>query len=98
MTFLAAMFVPGFYTDSVARSWAGVLSALRNHQLLTRYVTHCIGTFETLWARILEPRSSSPLDIPGASLSADDLGFVFDIFYDAGLNTMGSSSDDLAEC
>jgi hypothetical protein len=86
-TFLAAMFVPDLYTDSVAQSWRSVISALRDHQHLSAYVQECICTFETLAARILEPQSSNPLNNTRSPFSDDDFGFVFDdLFYDAGLN------------
>ena len=51
--FLAAMFVPNLVTESVLLSWQDVLSNLRKHEHLSKYVTQCIATFETLSSRIL---------------------------------------------
>jgi hypothetical protein len=99
-TFLAAMFVPDLYTDSVAQSWRSVISALRDHQLLSVYVQECICTFETLAARILKPQSSNSLNDTSTPFSDDDFGFVFDnLFYEAGLDFDGFvySTDDVAE-
>jgi hypothetical protein len=99
-TFLAAMFVPDLYTDSVAQSWRSVISALRDHQHLSAYVQECICTFETLAARILKPQSSSSLDNKRTPFSDDDFGFVFDdLFYNAGLDfdRFVYSTDDMAE-
>jgi hypothetical protein len=101
MTFLAAMFVPELYTDSVVQSWHSVISALRDHQHLSAYVQQCICTFETLSARILEPRSSDSLDNTRAPFSDNDFGFVFDdLFCDGVLDFDGFvfSTDDVAEC
>jgi hypothetical protein len=89
-TFLAAMLVPDLYTESVKQSWRSVISALRDHQHLSAYVQECICTFETLAARILNPRSSNSLDNTRTPFSDDDFGFVFDdLFYDAGLDFDG---------
>ncbi|KAH8651119.1 hypothetical protein BX600DRAFT_387654 [Xylariales sp. PMI_506] len=54
--FLAAMFGPELFTDSVSQSWHSVLSALRAHEHLSDYVSQCVRTFETLSARIMETR------------------------------------------
>jgi hypothetical protein len=95
-TFLAAMFVPDLYTDSVVQSWRSVISALRDHQHLSAYVQECICTFETLAARILNPQSSNALNNTNTPFPDGDLGFVFDdLFYDAGLDFdgLGYSTD-----
>jgi hypothetical protein len=89
-TFLAAMFVPDLYTDSVAQSWRNVLSALCDHQHLSAYVQECICTFEKLAARILKPQSSDFLNNTRIPFGDDDFGFVFDdLLYDAGLDFDG---------
>jgi hypothetical protein len=89
-TFLAAMLVPDLYTDSVAHSWNSVLSALREHQHLSAYITECICTFESMAARILEPQSSNSLGSARAPSSEDDFGLFFDdLFYDTGLDFDG---------
>jgi hypothetical protein len=95
-TFLAAMFVPDLYTDSVVQSWRSVISALRDHQHLSAYVQECICTFETLAARILNPQSSNALNNMNTPFPDGDFGFVFDdLFYDAGLDFdgLGYSND-----
>lgn len=90
-SFLAAMFGPDLFTESVSQSWHNVMSALRLHEHLSTYVQQCIRTFETLSTRILETRSPNPGgsgDVPlveGTSgLSFDDIfqdvGFDFDSF------------------
>jgi hypothetical protein len=99
-TFLAAMFVPDLYTDSVAQSWRSVISALRDHQHLSTYVHECICTFETLAARILKPQSSNCLNNIKTPFIDDDFGFVFDdLFYDAGIDfdRFVYPTNDLAE-
>jgi hypothetical protein len=89
-TFLAAMFVPDLYTNSVAQSWRSVISALHDHQHLSAYVQECICTFETLAARTLKPQSSEFLNNTRTPFGDDDFGFVFDdLLYDAGLDFDG---------
>jgi hypothetical protein len=100
MTFLAAMFVPELYTDTVAKSWRSVISALRDHQHLSVYVQQCIGTFETLSARILEPRRTKSEENTSAPFGESDFEFVFeDLLCDAGLDFDGFvfSTDVVAE-
>lgn len=62
LSLLAAMLGPGLFTESVSRSWRGILSALRAHEPLSAYVTQCVRTFETLSARILMMRYPSGSD------------------------------------
>ncbi|KAL3473776.1 hypothetical protein BJX99DRAFT_233032 [Aspergillus californicus] len=50
--FLAAMFKPELFTESVVRSWEAVIMALRAHESLSPYVYQCRWAFETLAARI----------------------------------------------
>jgi hypothetical protein len=89
-TFLAAMFVPDLYTNSVAQSWRSVISVLRDHQHLSAYVQECICTFETLAATILNLQSSDFLNNTRTPFGDDDFGFVFDdLLYDAGLDFDG---------
>lgn len=59
INFLAAMFDPDLFTESVAQSWNDVLSTLRAHEHLSTYVPQCIRTFETLSTRILQTRNSN---------------------------------------
>ncbi|CRG86535.1 putative transcriptional regulatory protein C757,04 [Talaromyces islandicus] len=80
INFLAAMFEPDLFTESVSQSWQDVLSALRAHDHLSTYVQQCIRTFETLSTRILQARHS----IPDASS---------DVPFDEG--SSGSFFDDL---
>ncbi|KAL2834366.1 hypothetical protein BDW59DRAFT_137767 [Aspergillus cavernicola] len=82
-TFLAAMFRPELFTESVAQSWEGVLLALRAHDLLTPYVQQCIWTFNTLAARITGKALHHPIvDDSGADpLMAEGVCFD-DIFQD----------------
>jgi hypothetical protein len=54
INFLAAMFDPDLFTESVSQSWNDVMSALRAHEHLSTYVPQCIRTFETLSTRILQ--------------------------------------------
>jgi hypothetical protein len=46
--FLAAMINRELFTESVARSWEGVLAALRAHEHLCEYAAQCARTFEGL--------------------------------------------------
>ena len=83
-TFLAAMFVPELYSESVAQSWCSVISALRSHHHLSAYVQECISTLETLSARILQPQGLDSLNDENFGSAFDDLfcdtGFDFDAF------------------
>lgn len=56
--FLAAMFAPELFTESVRQTWHELMSVLRAHEHLSTYVPHCIWRFETLSARILEARGA----------------------------------------
>lgn len=58
-TFLAAMFTPDLFTESVSQSWDSVMRALRGHEHLSAYIPRCIGTFEALSAKILETQCPS---------------------------------------
>lgn len=81
--FLAAMFGPDLFTESVSQSWHSVLSALHAHEHLSTYVQQCIQVFETLSTRILQARQSNPDDNSGVPLHETNPGFFFDdIFQD----------------
>ncbi|OKL57802.1 hypothetical protein UA08_07261 [Talaromyces atroroseus] len=91
INFLAAMFEPDLFTESISRSWEIVVSALRAHEHLSTYVLQCVRTFETLSTRILWTRysnsNSSVNEAPGEGTSGllyddifQDLGFDFDGF------------------
>lgn len=70
VNFLAAMFSPDLYTESVSQSWQSVLASLRSHQHLSIYVQHCMRTFETLSARILQTRN--PKADEGGNVSTEE--------------------------
>ncbi len=86
--FLAAMFTSDLFTESVAKSWETVMSALRAHDHLSAFVQQCIRIFETLSARALESRDPSSVGngdaLPPESFIIDnlfqDVGFDFDDF------------------
>ena len=85
-TFLAAMFGPELFTESVSQSWNDTISALRAHEHLSRYVQQCIRTFECLSTKILEtrlPKRDSSFEIP---LDVHDEFCLDNIFPDEGLN------------
>jgi hypothetical protein len=50
--FLAAMINRELFTESVARSWEGVLAALRAHEHLCEYAAQSRRTFEALAGRL----------------------------------------------
>ncbi|KAL3441749.1 fungal-specific transcription factor domain-containing protein [Aspergillus insuetus] len=50
--FLAAMINRELFTESVARSWEGVLAALHSHEHLCAYAAQCRRTFEALAGRL----------------------------------------------
>lgn len=78
--FLAAMFAPELFTESVRQSWDKLMEALRAHEHLSAYVPHCILRFETLSSRILGARGE------GGHAGRDGLecghDFYEDIFQD----------------
>lgn len=81
--FLATMFRPDLFTESVSQSWDSVMSALRAHEHLSTYVSQCIRTFDCLSARVLATRCPNPeagVDVP---LQEGTPGFFCDdIFHD----------------
>ena len=87
-SFLAAMFTPELFTDSVARSWDELMAVLRAHEHLSTYIPQCVRTFETLSGRILETRclntgsggNGFPEGTPGFFGDIFDAGFDFDNF------------------
>ena len=81
--FLAAMFEPDLFTESVSQSWHNNMAALRAHSHLSAYVQQCIWTFETLSARILETRYPQLNGSGDITLEEGNAGLVFDdIFRD----------------
>ncbi|KAK2608940.1 hypothetical protein QQS21_002516 [Conoideocrella luteorostrata] len=87
ITFLAAMFTPELFDESISQSWRDVMSTLRSHVHLSAYVQQCIAIFETLSTRILETRK--PKSDGGESVQPDEGADDFlmeDIFQDFGLD------------
>lgn len=83
--FLAAMFAPDLFTESVSQSWESVISALHVHGHLSKYVPQCIRTFETLSARITEARCPGA-DGGGRGVLGRTPGCFEDIFQDVGFD------------
>ena len=54
--FLAAMFSPDLFTESILRSWQSNMAALRAHEHLSAYVRQCACTFDALSAKILQTK------------------------------------------
>lgn len=87
--FLAAM-LGDLFTESVLQSWNSMLTSLREHVHLSTFIPHCIRTFETLSARILETRNpnvnhceDSPPDNDTAGLCFDDIFKDFDLDFNS---------------
>lgn len=93
---LAAMFGPELFTESVSQSWHDVMSALRAHEHLSKYIEQCVRTFETLSARILETqtRYSNPVcgDSGYEELRGEDGTYSF---FDDIFQGLGFDSDNL---
>ena len=87
-TFLAAMFSPDLFTESVSQSWESMMAILRAHEHLSAYVQQCVCTFEALSTKILQTKYPLP-DVPlqgeaSSSFLGDsvfqDMDFDFDEF------------------
>ncbi|EED14460.1 fungal specific transcription factor, putative [Talaromyces stipitatus ATCC 10500] len=84
--FLASMFSPDLFTQSVSQSWGELMSALRAHEHLSTYVQQCIRTFEMLSTRITQTRN---LNMDNSNVLMENQGWDYfsnDIFQDLGLN------------
>ncbi|KIN05468.1 hypothetical protein OIDMADRAFT_48999 [Oidiodendron maius Zn] len=84
--FLAAMFGPNLFTESVSQSWHNAMSALRTHEHLSTYIQQCIRTFETLLMRIMETRYPNSDGSGEAAIEEGTSYFFGDIFQDVGFD------------
>lgn len=83
-TFLAAMFGPELFTESVAKSWEDNIATLHAHEHLSQYVEQCIFTFETLSTKILETRFPRRENTGNISQDVSDESCVGNLFQDEG--------------
>ncbi|KAJ4252463.1 hypothetical protein NW762_011064 [Fusarium torreyae] len=83
--FLAAMLKPDLYTNEVQRCWDDFISALRQHEHLSLYVSQCVQNFTTLSTRILGARR---LDFDMSTATVEQVGdpAFTNAFQDIGIN------------
>lgn len=82
VTFLAATLRPDLFATVVPQSWSKMMSVLRAHEHLGRFVEECVTAFQTLSCQISESHHPGDRSIPEGPSNT----YFQDVFHDMGFD------------